>query len=318
MKWMEITVVTSQEAKEAVADIFYRAGANGVVVEDASPPLLAEDVEDYSLVTLPDIPLEEVRVTAYLPLTEAAAAQIEGIRLGVCALVDFGLDPGRAEVLVAEIAEENWANAWKEHYQPIVVGPRLVIKPSWDAYMAEPGQAVVELDPGMAFGTGNHATTMMCLAYLHGLELAGKRVLDVGCGSGILSLAAAKLGCAEVLALDYDPLAVRVARENVRLNNLEHHVEVRESNLLARAEAQFDVIIANIIARVIIELLPSLGAFLAPGGVFLASGIIKDKLDAVLLHLETHGFSVQQSFTEGEWVGLVAVRKADLACPASC
>ncbi|MBT9157843.1 MAG: Ribosomal protein L11 methyltransferase [Firmicutes bacterium] len=311
MKWMEITVVTSQEAKEAVADIFYRAGANGVVVEDASPPLLAEDVEDYSLVTLPDIPLEEVRITAYLPLLEGTFRQIEEIRLAVSALPDFGLDPGRGEVLVAEILEEDWASAWKEYYQPIVVGPKLVIKPSWEEFTPAPGQNIVELDPGMAFGTGSHATTVMCLEFMHGRELAGKRVLDLGCGSGILALAAAKLGAAEVVALDYDPLAVKVAAENVRLNQLEGHVAVAESHLFAAARGRYDFIVANIIARIIIELLPSLGSYLAPDGMFLASGIIRDKLDSVLYAIEHNGFLVQQSFEQREWVTLAVVRKVD-------
>lgn len=311
MKWMEITVVTSQEAKEAVADVFYRAGANGVVIEDASLPILADDVEDYSLISVPDIPLEEVRVTAYLPLLEVTPGFVEEIRLAVAALADFGLDPSPAEVLINEVAEEDWATAWKQYYQPIIVGEKLVIKPSWDTFVPSGNPAIVDLDPGMAFGTGNHATTMMCLEFLHEEDLAGKRVLDMGCGSGILSLAAAKLGAKSVLALDYDPLAVKVALENVLHNKLQSRIEVKESDLFAAARGTYDLVVANIIARVVVDLIASLEKYLAPNGVFLASGIIRDKLEAVLSALDAHGFKVRSVSEQGEWVALTAIRKAN-------
>jgi len=310
MKWMEITVVTSQEAKEAVADVFYRAGANGVVVEDASLPIFADDVEDYSRVSVPDIPLEEVRVTAYLPLLEATPGLVEDIRLAVSALSDFGLDPSPAQVLLSEVAEEDWATAWKQYYHPIVVGSRLVIKPTWDDFIPSGNPAIVELDPGMAFGTGNHATTLMCLEFLHEEDLSGKSVLDMGCGSGILSLAAAKLGAKSVLALDYDPLAVKVARENVCHNNLAEKIEVKESDLFAAATGTYDVVVANIIARVVADLIPSLSQYLAKDGVFLASGIIRDKLELVLSALDKHDFRVRSVSEQGEWVALTAVRRA--------
>lgn len=309
MKWTEITVVTSQEAKEAVTDILYRAGATGVVIEDAASVLLAEDVEDYMPVPLPDIPLEEVRVTAYLPLEQAQPAVIDGIRLDVAALLDFALDPGRGEVLLAEVEEADWATAWKQYYKPVPVGPKILIKPSWEEIAETTGKVVVELDPGMAFGTGTHATTVMCLEFLQEKDLTDKQVLDLGCGSGILSIAAAKLGAREVLALDYDPVAVKVAAQNVAHNNVEHLVTVQESNLFAAAQGTFDIVVANIIARIIIEAMPQVKSHLVPGGTFIASGIIEDKLNGVLAAIAEHDLQVVDKKTQGEWVALAVTHR---------
>ena len=285
MKWTEITVITSQEAKEAVTDILYRAGATGVVIVDATPVSLADDVEDYSPTPLPDIPLEEVRVTAYLSVEQALPAIIDGVRLEVAALADFALDPGRGEVILAEVEDEDWATAWKQYYKPVAIGPRIIIKPSWEELDFASDKVIVELDPGMAFGTGTHSTTVMCLEYLQEYDVENKRVLDLGCGSGILSIAAAKLGAKEVLALDYDPVAVKVAEENAQHNNIQAVVTVRQSNLLAMAQGEYDVVVANIIARIIIEAVPAVMAHLAPGGIFIASGIIQEKLKIGRAHV---------------------------------
>jgi len=309
VKWTEITVVTSQEAKEAVTDILYRAGATGVVIEDAAIVLLADDVEDYTPVPMPDIPLEEVRVTAYLPLEHAQPALIDSIRLEVAALLDFALDPGRGEVLLAEVEEADWATAWKQYYKPIYVGDHLLIKPSWEELSEPTDRVIVELDPGMAFGTGTHATTLMCLEFLDSLEVQGKNVLDLGCGSGILSMAAAKLGAHKVLALDYDPIAVKVSQQNVVHNHLEHVVTVRESNLFSSAEGQFDVVVANIIARIIIEAMPGIKSHLAPDGMCIASGIIHEKLDGVLAAVGEQGLQVVEQKNQGEWVALAITHK---------
>ena len=309
MKWTEITVVTSQEAKEAVTDILYRAGATGVVILDATPVSLADDVEDYSPTPLPDIPLEEVRVTAYLSIEQSLPAIIDGVRLEVAALADFALDPGRGEVILAEVEDEDWATAWKQYYKPVPIGPRVIIKPSWEELDLASDKVVVELDPGMAFGTGTHSTTVMCLEFLQEYSLEGKKVLDLGCGSGILSIAAAKLGAREVLALDYDPVAVKVAAQNVAHNGLNALVKVQQSNLFALAEGEYDIVVANIIARIIIEAMPEVKTHLAPNGIFITSGIIHEKLGGVLAAIAEHGLVVIEQRTQGEWVALVATHK---------
>lgn len=309
MKWMEIAVTTSQEAKEAAADILYQQGVNGLVIEDSYPVALEADVEDYTPLPEKDFPLEEVRLIAYLPLDEQLASKVDSIRQLVAALADFDLDPGRAEVSLSEVEDEDWATAWKAYYKPIEVGKRLLIKPSWEE--VEPSdRLIIELDPGMAFGTGTHATTTMCLEVLERVIRGGERVIDVGCGSGILSIAAARLGAREVEALDYDPVAVKVARENIALSGVDDKVIVAESNLLEAASGQADIIVANIIARIIVQLVPDLTPFLAPGGLFVASGIIGERLDMVLAVLEDNNFCVQEKLNEGDWYALTC-RKRD-------
>jgi len=306
MKWMEVAVTTSQEAKDAVADMLYRRGATGVVVEDTALPPGALDNEDYVPELEPNILLEEVRVTGYLPLGETAGALIESLRLELTALAQFDLDPGQAEVVCSEIQEEDWATAWKQHYKPLYLGDRLVIKPSWETIKARPHDVVIEIDPGMAFGTGTHATTVMCLMALQKIDLAGCRVLDLGCGSGILSLAAAKLGASSVVSADNDPVAVTVARENVRLNQLETIVSVVESSLCSRVVGEFDVVVANLTAKIITEALPEVVRHLTANGTLVASGIIQAKRNAVEASMAQYGLTVEDVTTEGEWVALVA------------
>lgn len=308
MKWMEITVTTSQEAKEAVADFLYQSGANGLVIEDSVPAVLEADVEDYSEVPEESFPLEEVRLIAYLPMDEQLATKIDSIRLSVAILADFDLDPGKGEVTLAEVEDADWGTAWKAYYKPIPLGKNLLIKPTWEDVPAE-GRVVLELDPGMAFGTGTHPTTVMCLEILETVLKGGETVMDVGCGSGILSIAAAKLGAKSVQAFDYDPMAVRVTKENLVQNQVDGLVTARQSDLLQAACGQADVIVANIIARIIVLLVPSILRHLAPGGIFIASGIIAEKLPAVLAALDEHGFVVEEDRRDGDWVALTCKRK---------
>lgn len=304
MKWIEITVLTSQEAKEAATEVLYRAGAAGVVIEDADSPTLADDVEEYTPFAS-SLSLDEVRILAYLPESDSLIAVIESIRAEVASLWEYGLDPGKAEISTSAVEDEEWATAWKEHYKPMPIGKRLLIKPTWETSNPYPGRLVIELDPGMAFGTGTHETTAMCLELLEDIGLSGKRMIDMGCGSGILSIAAAHLGAGEVLALDYDPVAVKVAQENVVLNKVGAVVTVAESDLFSAASGSYDVIVANIIARIIVEAIPQVREHLSVGGLFLASGIIKAKEAQVIETLQAHGFRVIDLRESGEWVSIL-------------
>ena len=308
VKWMEITVTTSQEAKEAAADILYQQGVNGLVIEDSYPVAMAADVEDYTPLPEKDFPLEEVRLIAYLPLDEQLAGKVESIKQLVAALADFDLDPGRAEVALSEVEDEDWANAWKAFFKPIPIGNKLLIKPSWEEIQPT-DRLVIELDPGMAFGTGSHATTTMCLEVLERAIQGGERVIDVGCGSGILSIAAARLGASRVEALDYDPVAVEVAQSNVITSGVQDKVSVAESDLLQAASGPAEIIVANIIARIIVQLVPDLTSYLVPGGLFIASGIIGERLDMVLAALAEYGFEVLEEKNEGDWYGLICRKR---------
>ncbi len=229
------------------------------------------------------------------------------------------------------LAEAGWAEAWKSGYDVLHIGHRLVVRPTWRDYTPEPGDLVIALDPGMAFGSGLHPTTRLCLEALEdylcpaqaglcpakaglGPVQAGVRpsatLLDVGTGSGILAIAAARLGASRILALDTDPLAVRIARENVALNQVESHVRV-EVGTMENSNPQsplWDLVLANILAETIIDLAPALAANLCPGGILVVSGIIAERTDAVLASLHQNGLSLVEQRNDGEWVALIGYK----------
>ena len=202
--------------------------------------------------------------------------------------------------------EQDWAEDGKKYYKPFRAGERLVIKPSWEPYEEKEGDLVLELDPGMAFGTGTHETTFMCMEQLEKYVKPGCKAIDVGCGSGILGLAAAKLGAGDVLAIDLDELAVKVAKENTEKNHLTDRVRVVHGDLLKQREEQADVIVANIIADVICALCGPVKRHLLPGGVFICSGIIREREDDVQCALAEAGYTVCNRLAKGEWVCLAA------------
>jgi ribosomal protein L11 methyltransferase len=218
----------------------------------------------------------------------------------------FGLRP-IGELRTRVVHEEDWAEAWKAHFPVLRVGRRLVIRPTWRRHRSEPGDVVVALDPGMAFGTGLHPTTRLCLALVEDLAdrkiLAGARVLDVGCGSGILGMAAARLGAASVLGLDPDPIAIESTIANARRNRLARRVRARQGSLPS-GEGPFDVVLANLIASLLITLADGLVADLRPGGVLLASGIFENREADVVDAFRARGLETANRWAEGDWVAL--------------
>lgn len=214
--------------------------------------------------------------------------------------------PQSATVEVISVNEDDWANNWKKYYHPINVGEHLVIKPSWIDYEKQPDDIIVELDPGMAFGTGTHETTRMCMAHLEKYIDKNSRVLDVGCGSGILSITSLLIGAKEVAGVDIDPVAVKVAIENGKMNGFEEPAyTIKRGNLVDEAEGKYDVIVANIIADVIIGVCGDVKSFLADDGVFISSGIIIDRKEDVKNALTEKGYTIIDCVEEGEWVSFV-------------
>jgi ribosomal protein L11 methyltransferase len=312
MKWAEISIQTTHEAAETVANIFHELGSSGVVMED--PKLvnsyLTSGVWDYS-----DIPRENnteiVTVKAYLPVDEQLDDKLRNFEEEFQQISSRGMDKGIGAMQCREVQEEDWASSWKEFFHPIKVGQYIVIKPSWEEYEAAADDLVIELDPGMAFGTGTHQTTSMCCRALEEVVKPGDLVFDVGTGSGILSIAAAKLGAASVQAVDLDSVAVRVANENVVINHAEHIVKVTQGDLLTGVTGEANIVIANIIADVVIKLLVDIPARLKQNGIFIASGIISERLsDVAAAMLEQH-LLVDKVIEEGGWVAIVA-RKGGL------
>ncbi len=214
-----------------------------------------------------------------------------------------------ATVTCSGVREEDWADSWKRYYKPIKTGRRLVIVPVWETYEAQPGEVTVQMDPGMAFGTGTHETTRLCASLLETFVKPGCTVLDVGCGSGILAICASKLGAAHGFACDIDPVAVRIARENCRMNETDN-VVCEVSDLLASVPAEkYDVCVANIVADVILRMAPDIGNFLKEDGVLIVSGIIEERADEVLLALDRNGYRVIDGKRENGWYAGVVRKK---------
>ena len=254
MKWSELSIHTTNEAVDAISNILHEAGASGVVIEDSEE--LVREREDrfgeiYSL-NPDDFPVDGVRVKAYLAETSFLLETVEEIKLAVNNLKNFNIDIGHNIVTVQEVDEEDWATAWKKYYHPVKISNRFTIVPTWEDYeRVSTDELIIELDPGMAFGTGTHPTTVMCLQALEKTVQPNSKVIDVGTGSGVLSIGAAKLGATSIHALDLDEVAVASAKENIALNHVEHLIEVTHGNLLDNVREQADIVIANILAEII-------------------------------------------------------------------
>lgn len=303
MAWLEIALAVDGEAAEAAADLLQRYAYQGVVIESAGPDLDAwpEDVGAAQAG-------QPLVVRAYLPLdarTEETRARIEE---GLWHLGRLYPMPTPAYRVVHE---EDWADAWKAHYQPIRVGRRILICPRWLAATPGPGDVVISMDPGMAFGTGTHPSTQLCLAALEDYLPPGAHVLDLGCGSGILAIAAAKLGAPSVLAVDIDPLAVRVTQENAIHNRVERQIAAQHGSLedVIASARRFDLALVNILAKVIVAFCnQGLGAVVKPGGVLIAAGVIDEQVGEVRAALEAAGLPVIAERRSEDWVALICRR----------
>lgn len=303
MQWVEVSVQVTHEAVEAAADILTSAGAAGVAIED---PQLINDLRNSGTWELCDIPEQEnteaVTVSAYYADDEKLNGRLAAIEDELQA-VEGRIGKFRfGNTRFRKISETDWVNEWKQYFHVTHVGETLVIKPSWEEYIPKAGEHVIKIDPGMAFGTGTHHTTNMCMARLEKVLPQGASVFDVGTGSGILAIAAALLGAKNVKAVDIDSVAVRVAKENVANNDLADKIDVKEGDLLHGTEGKADVIIANIIADIIIMLLKDIPVKLNDNGIFLASGIIKDRQADIEAAAAEVGMQVDHVDEKGGWV----------------
>jgi ribosomal protein L11 methyltransferase len=303
--WLELAVEADVEAVEAVSEILGRAAPGGTSVEPAF------ELVDEGLGARLDRSRPAI-VRAYLPARDRAAAERAAGQVATALghLQAFGLRP-IGELRTRVVDEADWADAWKAYFPVMRVGRRLVIRPTWRRHRRERDDVVLALDPGMAFGTGLHPTTRLCLAGVEALAdrgvLSNARVLDVGCGSGILAIAALKLGAATAVGLDTDPIAIEATTANARRNSLVRRLRAREGSVPS-GEAAFDVVLANLIAGVLVPLAEGLARELRPGGHLLASGIFIDRETDVRDAFEAAGLEVRGRSSEGDWVALEAVR----------
>ncbi|MFC7783221.1 MULTISPECIES: 50S ribosomal protein L11 methyltransferase [unclassified Rossellomorea] len=309
MKWSEISILTTNEAIEPISNILHESGASGVVIED--PAELIKEREDmfgeiYQL-NPDDYPSEGVLVKAYLPVNSFLGETVDEIKQGITNLVTYDIDIGENKVEISEVNEEEWATAWKKYYHPVKISDKFTIVPTWEDYTpVHSDELIIELDPGMAFGTGTHPTTVMCIQALERIVKEHDTVIDVGTGSGVLSIAAAQLAADNVRAYDLDEVAVRSARLNVKLNKVQQTVTVDENNLLNGVTGQADVIVANILAEIILRFTDDAYELVKPGGFFITSGIIQPKKQEVRDALETAGFIIEEIMVMEDWVAIIA------------
>ncbi len=300
MKWLELSIRTTPEYVEPISELFRRYGESGVVVEEVGD----WDPDEVSGELAPPT---SVTVRTYIPLDATVRSRREMIDVGV-RLISL-LQP-MGELKEREMEEDEWETAWKSHFTLLRVGKRLVIKPTWQEYIATGGEEVVELDPGMAFGTGHHPTTRMCLEELERRILPGMRVLDLGTGSAILAIAAAKLGAAEIVALDIASEVLPVARANVGSNRVAQKVRVLGGTLPHQQvkRAGFDLVVANITAHAIATLANSIAEVLIPSGVLVASGILVEHQAEVEAALSNEPLEMVERRYDNDWALLVARR----------
>ncbi|MDV2883928.1 50S ribosomal protein L11 methyltransferase [Alkalihalophilus pseudofirmus] len=308
MKWSEFSIHTTEEAVEPVCNILHEAGASGVVIED--PIDLIKDWgvhygEIYQL-SPDDYPEDGVIVKAYFPVNSFLLETIDEVKASINGLTTYEIDLGRNSVQLAEVNEEDWATAWKKYYKPVKISKSITITPTWEDYTPTEDEMIIELDPGMAFGTGTHPTTVLCIQALESVMQGGEEVIDVGTGSGVLSIAAAKLGAKRVIGLDLDQVAVDSAALNVELNQVHDTVTVRQGNLLEQIDGSYDLVVANILAEVIVQFVQDAAAILKPGGAFITSGIIKRKKQEVKDSLVSAGFTIDEVIEMDDWVAIIA------------
>ena len=313
MKWCEVSVATTHEATELIAEIFRDLGATGVVIED--PALVNEYITsgqwDYT-----DIPIatetEVVVEKAYLTVNGELEAKLQTLQQEMAALQQRGVNIAPGNITTAELQDEDWSDTWKQYFHTEKPGDKIVIKPTWEEYTPQPEEVVIELDPGAAFGTGTHATTSMCIKQLEKLVKPDMTVFDVGTGSGILSIIAAKLGAKNIQAVDYDDSVLKIVEENLEQNHVEDIISVDQSDLMQNIHGKANLVIANIIADIIIRLFTQLDEHLEPNGVLLTSGIIEDRIDDVITAGQANGFVVVERKESKGWACITFKRATEV------
>ena len=308
--WIEITIHTTNEASEIVESILLDYGSTGVAIED--PTTLEENLHDDfgTIVELSPTDYPEVGVIVKGYINELNFDD-ETFNRFKDELEQLGKNINIGEFFKIEtttIQDSDWENSWKDYFDILNIGEKFVIVPTWREYENEEGKYVINIDPGMAFGTGGHETTSLCIKNLEKYVKPHDNVIDVGCGSGILSIAASYLTDGSLKAVDLDKLAVDVSRENFALNNLENRIEVEEASLLTKETEKYDVIVANILAHIIELMLEDAYKLLEDGGYFITSGIIKDKKDELLEKMLEQGFKLVEETSDNEWYSFVATK----------
>lgn len=309
--WQELTITVSREAEEAVSNILIDLGSQGVAIDDSADYL--GEAGPFGEV-LPQVEqLNTVGITAYYPETANLEMIRQEVKERLAQLRDFGLEIGKTQLTTQQLAEEDWADNWKKYFEPARITHDLTIVPSWTDYEAGPSEKVIKLDPGMAFGTGTQPTTKMSLFALEQVLRGGETVLDVGTGSGVLSIASSLLGAKDLYAYDLDDVAVRVAQENIALNAGTENIHVAAGDLLKGVDIEADVIVANILADILVNLTDDAYRLLKDEGYLIMSGIISEKWNLVRESAETAGFFLETHMIQGEWNACVFKKTKEIS-----
>ena len=307
MKWIEVRIKTTEEASDAVSEMFTSIGAGGVVIEN--PNDIRKLIEspgslDYADEEFMNSLGEDVIVKAYFQTENTNGELIQLVKEKLKFISNF-LEIGEGYAGCSEIDDEDWATAWKKYYKPFNISEHVVIKPSWEEYNTAAGEIVIELDPGMAFGTGTHETTKLCSQYLEKYVEEGDTVIDIGSGTGILSIIAAKLGAGRITACDVDDIAVRVTKENCMINGVHDKITVLKGVLNDIEKKKANIVVANIITDVIISISGLIPYYLKQDGYFITSGIIKERKNDVIDACKSAGIIFDSMLELGEWVAIV-------------
>lgn len=311
MKWIELSIETSNEAIEAVSNILIEAGSAGVSIEN-SPDMLSAPASDHQSDSIwaideTDYSDKNLRISAYFSKAAFLPELLPVIEQRVLQLEEFGLAIEPNRVMVKEVKEEDWATAWKKYYHPVRVTRFLTIVPSWESYTPMiKEERLIRLDPGLAFGTGTHPTTQLSLQALEMVMRGNETVLDIGTGSGVLSIASKALGAGKVFAYDIDQVAVASARDNVQLNHYAKDVRVSSNHLLEGIDHKANIIVANILAEIIEKLIPDAWRLLHEGGLFVTSGIIESKNERLQEQLIQQGFDVLEILQLKDWFTIIS------------
>lgn len=287
MDWTELVVETTNEAIDAVTNILMENEAGGVQIDD-------DDLND-------------VRIITYFPANVNVAEKVPELEMQIKGLSRFGIDSGKATVKLSDVNDDSWRDVWKKYYHPVRITRYLTIVPSWEDYQPENAdEKVIRLDPGRAFGTGTHPTTRLALLALEKEIRGSESMIDVGTGSGVLSIAAKYLGAGEIDAYDIDDEAIKATKENVALNSVAQDINIGTNSLLDGISKKVDLIVANILAGIIVPLIPQAKECLNPGGKFITSGIINDKKDLIVNELTKHGFVIDEILNQKDWYSIIA------------
>ena len=310
MQWCEAVVHTTTIGSDMISEELMMLGAAGTEIIDRAdvpdPRNPGVHWELYDPKMLDEMP-EDVLVKGWFELNEHTHDVLNNVRQRLNELKqDAFIDMGTLELEMKNVADEDWAENWKKYYKPFRIGSHLVVKPTWEEYTAQPDDLIIELDPGMAFGTGTHETTNMCMKHLED----GMRVMDGGTGSGILAIAAARLGAKDILAIDIDPDAVKVAVENVELNGVQEQVRVVVGDLCKSEAMPCDLAVANIVADAICMLAGPLTRHLEKGRLLICSGIIREREQDVMNAAQEAGYVLFDRIEKGEWVALALRNEA--------